>query len=144
MRRDLLTSANAHFEIWLQPHLAFHLEFSSAVGVTMPTIQFCHEMTAISSYRSLAIDLQVTHTIDILTPSPNAIKTQASSLPWLQTVEFGSELDLTLSCVIEGTPVLCRHLRTFPFVSDILKALREVRGCQASQALTLSLPLDLL
>ncbi|KAF8606064.1 hypothetical protein BDV93DRAFT_605057 [Ceratobasidium sp. AG-I] len=91
----------------------------------MPTIQICHEITASSSYRSLTVNLQVTHTIDALKPSPKAVKIQASFVPWLQTVEFGSELDISLACAIEGTTVPCRHLRTFPFVSDIVTALRE-------------------
>lgn len=148
---DLLTKYSSgfvcsthHLEIQPPPQLVFDQEAFSATKDLMPTAQFCHEITTSSSYRSLTINLQVTHTIDILKPSPNATKIQASSLPWLQTVEFGSELDLSLTCVIEGTAVPCRHLRAFSFVSDVVMALREVCANLTSQALTLSLPSGLL
>jgi hypothetical protein len=97
----------------------------------MPTTHFYHNITSFSTYRPLTLELRISHAIEIdgSIPEPTEIQSLSSSL--LREADFGGVLALEVSCVVDCLRVAANRLHAFPFVSNVVKQLQEVRGIAA-------------
>ncbi|KAG9126996.1 hypothetical protein FRC07_001076 [Ceratobasidium sp. 392] len=98
----------------------------------MSIAKLCHNMTSVSTYRPLTVDLSLCHSFEIAEPTLNPTEIHNLSFASIREADFSALLELEISCVIGHFRVAADRLSRFPFVSDVLKQLRETSHAAGS------------
>ncbi|KAG8680955.1 hypothetical protein FRC08_015944 [Ceratobasidium sp. 394] len=92
----------------------------------MTSAELRHNLTSVSTYRPLTAGLNLYHSFEIADSALDPAEMQNLSLTSLREADFGTQLELEISCAIGRFRVASDRLARFPFVSNLLTQLREV------------------